>query len=41
MEQKKKDKTKRTLTSTQEILYSREFRIADRAGGFTEKRGRH
>lgn len=25
---------RRTLTSTQEVLYSREFKMADRAGGF-------
>lgn len=25
---------RRSLTSTQEVLYSREFKMADRAGGF-------
>lgn len=40
MEKKKQDKTKSTLSSAQEVTYSREFRHADRAGGFTEKRGR-
>ncbi|WP_409304392.1 YfhE family protein [Peribacillus sp. SCS-155] len=40
MEHKKKDKTTRTLTSTQEVLYNREFRNADRAGGYVDKRSR-
>ncbi|MFS0784676.1 YfhE family protein [Bacillus sp. 1P06AnD] len=37
MEKKKKDQTKRTLTSMQEFLYSKDFKKADRAGGFTKK----
>ncbi|PLT33004.1 YfhE family protein [Bacillus sp. V5-8f] len=40
MDNKKKDKTKSTLTSTQEVLYSREFKMADRAAGYTEKGSR-
>jgi hypothetical protein len=31
---KKKEKGKRYLSSTQEVLYSREFKHADKAGGF-------
>jgi hypothetical protein len=35
MEKKKKDKMKKsTLSSMQEVTYSREFKMADRAGGF-------
>ncbi|MBS4209133.1 YfhE family protein [Bacillus sp. FJAT-50079] len=34
---KRKDlKVKTNLTNTQEVLYSKEFREANRAGGFTE-----
>jgi hypothetical protein len=40
MDYKKKEKMKSTLTSTQAVLYAREFKNADRAAGFTEKRGR-
>ncbi|SFC85205.1 YfhE-like protein [Bacillus sp. OV322] len=40
MEAKKKDRTKSTLTSTQAVLYAREFKHADRAGGFDVKRGK-
>ncbi|WP_082892780.1 YfhE family protein [Rossellomorea aquimaris] len=35
---KKRDKTKSVLTSAQEVTYSREFKAADRVGGFTSKR---
>jgi hypothetical protein len=31
---RRKDKSKSTLSSMQEVTYSREFRMADRAGGF-------
>lgn len=31
MDKKKRDKTKNALSSTQEVLYQREFRKADRA----------
>lgn len=37
MEKKKKEKMKKKLRSTQEVLYAREFKKADHAGGF-EKR---
>ncbi|RFU62988.1 YfhE family protein [Peribacillus glennii] len=40
LENKKKEKMKSTLTSTQEVLYAHEFKMADRAAGYTEKRGR-
>ncbi|MFD1739681.1 YfhE family protein [Bacillus salitolerans] len=36
MEKKKRDKTKSTLSSMQEVTYSREFKRADKAGGFTK-----
>lgn len=34
MGNKKNDKTKRNLSATQEVLYTREFKRADRAGGY-------
>ncbi len=37
-DKKKRDKTKSNLSSMQEVTYSREFRNADRAGGFDQKR---
>lgn len=40
MDSKKRDKMKNSLNTTQSVLYDREFRKADRAGGFTEKKGR-
>ncbi|PLR83636.1 YfhE family protein [Bacillus canaveralius] len=40
MEKKKRDKTKSTLSSAQEITYSREFKLADQAGGFAGKKSR-
>lgn len=40
MVNKKADKIKSNLTTTQQVLYSHEFRQADRAAGFTEKRTR-
>ena len=42
MGEKKKDKnrTKYSLTSTQEVLYQREFKMADRAGGFSDRKTR-
>ncbi len=40
-DKKRKEKTKSTLSSMQEVTYSREFKMADRAGGFSERRGRH
>lgn len=33
MDKKKRDKAKNALSSTQEVLYQREFRKADRAAG--------
>jgi hypothetical protein len=41
MEKKKRERMRTTLSSTQEVLYQRDFKAADRAGGFTEKRPRH
>ncbi|MGG3891069.1 YfhE family protein [Metabacillus fastidiosus] len=40
-EKKRKHTTKTTLSSTQEVLYSREFKMADRAGGYIESKPRH
>ncbi|MBD8071220.1 YfhE family protein [Bacillus sp. PS06] len=40
MKEKRRDKSKSTLSSSQEVTYSREFKMADRAGGYTEKRSR-
>ncbi|UII56637.1 YfhE family protein [Cytobacillus spongiae] len=41
MDKKKKDKSKSTLSSMQEVTYSREFKRADQAGGFTKKQAHH
>ena len=35
--EKRRDKSKSTLSSSQEMAYSREFKMADRAGGYTQK----
>ncbi|MDQ0163047.1 YfhE family protein [Bacillus alveayuensis] len=35
---KKQDRNKSNLTSAQEVTYSREFKMADRAGGYIENR---
>ncbi|AYA74882.1 MULTISPECIES: YfhE family protein [Robertmurraya] len=40
-DKKKKDKSKSTLSSMQEVTYSREFKLADQAGGFSGKKSRH
>lgn len=40
MVNKKADKIKSNLTTTQQVLYSNEFQRADRAGGFSEKKTR-
>lgn len=37
MDKKKRDKTKNALSSTQEVLYQREFRKADRAAVIARK----
>ena len=37
MDKKKKNKRKRTLKRAQEVLYGRDFKRADHAGGFHEK----
>ncbi|HHT7224506.1 TPA: YfhE family protein [Bacillus cereus] len=37
MDKKKRDKAKNTLSSTQEVLYQREFQKADRAVGYRSK----
>ncbi|MBP3040307.1 YfhE family protein [Bacillaceae bacterium Marseille-Q3522] len=38
MENKRREKTKRTLSSTQEVLYQKEFKRADHAAGYIEKK---
>jgi hypothetical protein len=40
MEKKKRDKIKSTLTSMQAVTYNHEFKMADRAGGFMDRKGR-
>lgn len=40
-DKKRREKTKRTLSSTQEVLYQHEFKLADRAGGYSDKRARN
>lgn len=36
---KRKDKTKRNLSATQEVLYAKEFKRADRAAGYNNFNG--
>lgn len=38
MDKKKRDKMRNRLNSTQEVLYSKEFHHADRAGGYDKKK---
>ncbi|MGM0845513.1 MAG: YfhE family protein [Bacillota bacterium] len=38
VDKKRKEKTKSVLSSMQEVNYSREFKRADRAGGYTQKK---
>ncbi|MBS4220150.1 YfhE family protein [Bacillus sp. FJAT-49711] len=38
MSKRKELNTKSTLSTTQEVLYSREFKRADKAGGYTNER---
>ncbi|MDP4164262.1 MAG: YfhE family protein [Bacillota bacterium] len=40
MDKKKKEKPQFTLTSMQEISYQKEFKRADRAGGFAERKSK-
>ncbi len=40
MSKRKEEEMKTTLTTAQEVLYSREFRRADKAGGYTQERRR-
>jgi|GraSoiStandDraft_2_1057267.scaffolds.fasta_scaffold3646274_1 hypothetical protein len=40
-DKKKKEKPKYTLTSAQEVGYQRDFKLADRAGGYNERRTKH
>ena len=37
---KKTDKEKSALSSMQAVTYQREFKMADRAGGFMDRKGR-
>ncbi|HZG69959.1 MAG TPA: YfhE family protein [Chondromyces sp.] len=39
MEKKKGQKARRNLSSAQEVTYSREFKMADRAGGYSRRHG--
>jgi hypothetical protein len=40
-EKRRDEKTKSTLTRAQEVTYSRDFKLADQAGGYTAKRAKH
>jgi hypothetical protein len=40
-EKRRHEKTKRTLTRSQEVTYSRDFKLADQAGGYTAKKAKH
>ncbi|WP_077621145.1 YfhE family protein [Bacillus sinesaloumensis] len=40
-EKRRDNKSKSTLSSMQEVVYSREFKLADQAGGYTKKQARH
>ncbi|MEH7457163.1 YfhE family protein [Bacillus pseudomycoides] len=37
MDKKKREKLRNTLSGTQEVLYQREFKKADRAAGYRPK----
>lgn len=37
-EKRRREKTKSTLTSAQEVSYARDFKLADQAGGYTAKK---
>ncbi|ABS20789.1 YfhE family protein [Bacillus cytotoxicus] len=37
MDKKKREKARNTLSSTQEVLYQREFKRADRVAGYRPK----
>lgn len=39
MDKKKRDQMKNRLTTTQEVRYQKEFKAADRAGGFAGAKG--
>ncbi|MGY3717628.1 YfhE family protein [Sutcliffiella cohnii] len=39
-EKKRRERSKSTLSSMQEVTYSREFKMADNAGGYTGKNSR-
>lgn len=40
MPKKKVEKFKTTLSSMQAVTYNRDFKMADRAGGFTDRKGK-
>ncbi|WP_110114292.1 YfhE family protein [Bacillus sp. CGMCC 1.16541] len=40
-EKKRHEKAKSTLSSSQEVNYARDFKMADQAGGYTAKKARH
>lgn len=40
-DKKKRDKVKSNLSSSQEVSYARDFKMADQAGGYTPKHARH
>jgi hypothetical protein len=40
-DKRKKEKTRNSLSGAQEVTYSREFKMADRAGGYIDHKSRH
>jgi hypothetical protein len=40
-EKKRREKPKFTLSSMQEVSYQRDFKLADRAGGYDDRRTKH
>jgi YfhE-like protein len=40
-ENRRREKTKNTLTRAQEMSYARDFKLADQAGGYTAKKAKH
>lgn len=40
-ERKRKERVKNSLSSMQEVTYSREFKKADRAGGYAHSKSKH
>jgi hypothetical protein len=41
VDKKKREKPKYTLKSAQEVTYQRDFKMADRAAGYDQRRTKH